>query len=217
MAMSEPENSERFVEVLKEIRDELRGLRLELGSRGAARMPSGMRTSRMNRRAVWRNPALAAAGVAGLALVLGLALRDRPGPQPATVAVAPQTSVPRSETAARSETPVMPALPPPAGSPAQAPVAAHVAVPVAKSPAVLPAAATKQAERRPASAPDSTTATTLAAVPAVPKKRLKSDVARRPVEAVSDDDETMAFPPSPKRVRVHSLSYGPVGSEPAKL
>jgi len=70
MAMSEPENSERFVEVLQEIRDELRGLRLELGSRGAARMPSGMRTSRMNRRAVWRNPALAAAGVESLERVV---------------------------------------------------------------------------------------------------------------------------------------------------
>ena len=58
----------------------------------------------------------------------------------------------------------------------------------------------------------------MAAVPAVAKKRLKSDVvARPPVEAVSDDDETMEFPPSPKRVRVHRLSYGPVGSEPAKL
>jgi hypothetical protein len=217
MTMVEPENAERFVEVLKEIRDELHGLRMELGSRGA-RMPSGIRTSRLNRGALWRSPALAAAGVAGLALVLGLALRDRPAPQPATVAVAPQVSAPKSET------PAAPATPPQGVSPVQAPVAAHLAVPVVKPTAAASAPAIKQAQRSPAGAPDPTTATkvtsatTMAAVPAVPKKRLKAEVAAGPpVEAASDDDETLAFPPSPRRVRVHRLSYGPVGSEPAKL
>jgi len=220
--MAEPENAEPFVEVLKEIRDELRALRIELGSRGP-RMPSGIRTRLVNRGAVWRGPALAAVGVAGLALVIGLALRDRPAPQPATVAVAPQTSAPRSETTARSQTPMAPAMPPRVVSPAQPPVAAHVAVPVPKPPAALAAAAVNQVDRRTASAPESTTETattpaSMAVVPAVSKKRLKSDAAARPpVEAASDEDETMAFPPSPKRVRVHRLSYGPVGSEPAKL
>ena len=100
-----------------------------------------------------------------------------------------------------------PSVPPQAVSP----VAAHVAVPVAKPPAP-PSPATKQAARLPSGAP------AIAAVPAPAKKRLTSEVAARPpVEAASDDDETMAFPPSPRRVRVHRLSYGPVGSEPAKL
>ena len=212
--MAEPENAERLVEVLKEIRDELRAVRIELGA-GGARMPSGIRTKLVNRGGHGRASTLAAAGVVGLALVIGLAVRERPAPQPATVAVAPQISAP---PAAKSETPSsIPGTPtlPSAASPAQAPVAAHVAAPLAKSPVAVPALATKQVQRFPAGAP---APTALAAVPAVAKKRLTSDVAARPpVEATSDDDETMAFPQSPKRVRVHRLSYGPVGSEPAKL
>ena len=203
--MAEPESTDRLVEVLKEIRDELRAVRIELGARGD-RMTSGVRTELVNR-GRWRIPALAAGGVAGLALVLGLALRDRPAPPPATVALAPQSSAP---SVARSETPpsmpVLPATPPRAVSPAPA----HVAV--AKPPAAVAPPATKQADRLPAGAP------AVAAVPAPAKKRLKSEVAARPlVEAASDDDETLAFPPPPRRVRVHRLSYGPVGSEPAKL
>jgi hypothetical protein len=206
MAMAESENSERLIEVLREIRDELRALRIELGARGG-RMPSGIRAGLVNRGGRWRGPALAAAGVAGLALVLGLALRDRPASPAATVAVAPQMS----PTPAKSSPPAL--IPAPAVSPAQAPlvmpapVTAHPALPFAKTPAAAPAPATKS----PAGAP------TMAA-PALAKERLKLDGASRaPVEAVSDDDETLAFPPPPRRVRVHRLSYGPVGSEPAKL
>ncbi len=67
--------------------------------------------------------------------------------------------------------------------------------------------------------PTATTPTTmLASVPAPAKKRVKPDVAAKPpAEVASDEDETLAFPPPPRRVRVHRLSYGPVESEPAKL
>lgn len=204
--MAEPESSERLVEVLKEIRDELHAVRIELGTRTGGRMTSGIRTRVMNR-GRWQSAALAAGGVAALVLVIGLARRDPRAPQPATVVVPPQVSA------------VTPAMPPQAViSPAPAPVAvpapvvAHAAVPVTRSP-VVPAPANK-AEAAPGGPPLSKT---MAAVPAPAKKRLRSDVAARGPEVVSDDEETMAFPPSPKRVRVHRLSYGPVGSEPAKL
>jgi hypothetical protein len=210
--MAEPERADRLVDVLKEIRDELRAVRVELAARGGDRMTGGVRTELVNRRR-WRLPPLAAGGVAGLALVLGLALRDRPTPQPVTVAAAPQPSAPpATKPEAPPSIPGTLAMPSLAAIPAPAPVAAHVAVPVSKLPAAVPAPAPKQAQSLPAGAP----AVTAVATPA--KKRLKSDVAARPlVEAVSDDDGTIAFPPPPRRVRVHRLSYGPVGSEPAKL
>ena len=60
--------------------------------------------------------------------------------------------------------------------------------------------------------------TTLASVPAPGKKRIKPEVVdKSPAEVVSDEDETLSFPPPPRRMRVHRLSYGPVESEPAKL
>jgi hypothetical protein len=202
MAMAE---SDQLVEVLKEIRDELRAVRTELGARGSRMTTSGVRTERVARQGRWRSAALAAGGVAVLALVIGLVTRDRPAPAPAQVAVA---AMPPSM-------PVMPAPPPSAVSPVQVPVAAHADMPTAKPPAVAPPPAMRQAAARP---PAGAPARTLASVPAPAKKRVQPDVAAKPPrEVTSDEDETMAFPPPPRRVRVHRLSYGPVESEPAKL
>ena len=89
---------------------------------------------------------------------------------------------------------------------------ARATVPVAKPSTVAPMPATKQAARLPAGA------AVLASVPAPATKRVKSEVAgKRPAEVASDDDATIAFPPPPRRVRAHRLSYGLVESEPAKL
>jgi hypothetical protein len=216
MAMAE---SDQLVGALKEIRDELRALRSEIAGRGGRMTTSGVRTEVVDRRVRWQRAALAVGGVAGLALVISLAMRERPAAVP--VAVAPQVSA----TAA--------ALPTPAVIPAQTavvpptPVAAHLPVPAskaAKPPAVAPTPATRQAARLPARAlapaatSGTTGTTTIASVPAPSKKRVKPDVAAKPpAEVASDEDETLAFPPPPKRVRVHRLSYGPVESEPAKL
>ena len=207
--------SDQLVEVLKEIRDELRAVRIELGARGSRMTTSGVRTERVARQRHWRSAALAAGGgVAGLALVLGLAMRDRPAPTP-FAAVAQLSATPPAN-------PVMLATPAGTAAPAQAPVvpgaavAAHAANPLAKPPAVAPTPATRQAARLPAGAP--TPATTLAAIPVSAKKRVKQEAAAKsPAEVGSDEDETLAFPPPPRRVRVHRLSYGPVESEPAKL
>ena len=212
MAMAEPENAARLVGVLKEIRDELRAVRIELGVRGAG-TASGIRTEQVNRGGRWRSPALAAAGTAGLALIIGWALRDRPAPQPttgtmATVAVGPQTSAPATPPRAAIPTAAPVALP--------APIASHAPVPVARPSAAV---TTKQTEPLPVRAP-TPVPTTMAVVPAPAKKRLGSDsnVSVRPPTAVaSDGDEPMAFPPPPRRMRMHRLSYGPVESEPAKL
>jgi len=202
--------SDALVEVLKEIRDELRAVRTELGARGARMATDSIRTEVVERGGRWRSAALAAGGVAGLALVLGFVMmRERPTTESAkpTVAVTAPVSA-------------IPAAPTPAVMPAQAPVvaAAHGAVPVAtsaKSPAVAVTQATKPAARLPAGAP---APATLASVPAPTKKRVKPDVAAQPpAEVASEDDETMTFSPPPRRARVHRLSYGPVGSEPAKL
>jgi hypothetical protein len=204
MVMAE---SDQLVEVLKEIRDELRAVRTELADRGPRMTTSGVRTAVVGREGRRRTAALAGGGVACLALVIALAMRDRPAPSP--VAVAPQDSAAK------------PAMPPSAVIPSQAqaipaaPMAAHAAMPVAKSPAAAPATATRQAAHLPTgvSAPAS-----LASVPAPAKKRVRPDVAAKPpAEVASDEDETLAFPPPPRRVRVHRLSYGPVESEPAKL
>jgi hypothetical protein len=204
MAGAEP-NIDSLVEVLKEIRDELRAVRTELGGR-TARMTSGIRTEVVDRAARWRNAALAGGGLALLAIVLGVAMRERPAP--AIVAFAPQVSA----------TPVASSATPPAVAPAaQAPVAlaARAAVPPEKSPqplVVKPTAVTKQAARSPAATP------AIASVPVPVKKRVKPDVAARPPsEVASDEDETIAFSPPPRRVRAHRMSYGPVESEPAKL
>ena len=213
--MDEPEtaNSDRLVEALKEIRDELRALRGELGGRMTT---SGIRTEVVDRGARWRNAALAGGGLAVLALVLGLAVRDRPAP--ATFEAAPPIA-----TAPAPATPTAPArMPAPPVMPASAAVvaAAPVAVPlpVAKSgtPARPPAAAPTPATRQPARLPGGGPA--IAGVPVPTKKRVKPDVAAKlPSEVASDADEAIAFSPPARRVRVHRMSYGPVESEPAKL
>jgi hypothetical protein len=204
MAGSEP-NADNLVEVLKEIRDELRAVRTELGGRTGRMSSSGIRTAVVDRAARWRNAALAIGGLALLAIVFGVATRERSAP--AIVAVAPQLS------ATPVVRPAMATAMPPA---TQAPVAVAppAAVPATKSPqplAVKPT--TKPALRAPATAPG------LASVPAPTKKRLKPDVAAKPPSEVeSDEDEAIAFSsPPPRRVRAHRMSYGPVDSEPAKL
>jgi len=215
--MVEPADSasvDRLVKVLKEIRDELRAVRTELSTRDSGLATSGIRTEVVDRGARWRNAALAAGGMAGLVLVLGLVMmRDRPAPEAARPTVAAAPPRPAMPTA-------KPATPMPAVTPAQtpvvvvAPVAARATVPAATSasvtrPALTPA---KQAAGSPVDSP------AVASVPVPTKKRVKSNVAAKaPAEVASEDDETMAFSPPPRRVRVHRLSYGPVESEPAKL
>jgi hypothetical protein len=208
--MAEPESADRLVDVLKEIRDELRAVRVELGARGGGRVTSdGIRTQVIDRSASWRAAALAAGAVAGLALVIGVVMRDRQAPARATAVAA------------------MPALPTPAVMPVPAPVvlaapvAVHGAAPATtppKSPALTPAStSTRTSTMRPAAAVPAD-APAIASLPVSPKKRVKPDLAAKPAaELATDDDATMAFPPPPRRVRVHRLSYGPVGSEPAKL
>jgi hypothetical protein len=211
--MDEPEtaNSDRLVEALKEIRDELRALRGELGGRMTT---SGIRTEVVDRGARWRNAALAGGGLAVLAIVLGLAMRDRPAP--ATFEAAPAIATAPATATAPAKMPAPPVMPAPAPVVAAAPVAAPL--PVAKSgtparpPAAAPTPATRQPARLPAGAP------AIAGVPVPTKKRVKPDVAAKlPSEVASDADEPIAFAPPAKRVRVHRMSYGPVESEPAKL
>ena len=208
--------SDQLVEALKEIRDELRALRTEIAGRGGRMTTSGVRTEVVDRRVRWQRAALAVGGVAGLALVISLAMRERPAAVP--VAVAPQVSATSAALPTPAVTPAQTAVVPPT------PVAAHLPVPAskaAKPPAVAPTPATRQAARLPARAPApaATSGTTaIASVPAPSQKRIKPDVAAKPpADVASDEDETLAFPPPPKRVRVHRLSYGPVESEPAKL
>jgi len=203
--------SDQLVEVLKEIRDELRAVRIELDARGSRMTTSGVRTERVARQRHhdrWRSAALAAGGVAGLALVIGLVMRDRSAP----VAVSPQFSSTSSANLAMPAIPTSAAIPPRAPAIPAAPVAAHATIPAVKPPAVASTPVPRQ--RLPAAAP----ATALASIPAPAKGRVKSEVAAKsPAEVASDEDETLAFRPPPKRVRVHRLSYGPVESEPAKL
>jgi hypothetical protein len=202
--------SNELVEVLKEIRDELRAVRTELGARGPRMTTSGVRTQRVARERRWRITALAAGGVAALALVLGLVTRDRPAPAPVAVA----SQVP--PTPAKALMPAGAVIPAPAPVALTAPVPPVAVPPAAKLPAATPPA-TRPAARGPAGmlAP---AAIARAAVPAPAKKHVKPDVAAKsPAEVASDEDETLAFPPPPRRVRVHRLSYGPVESEPAKL
>jgi hypothetical protein len=200
-----------LVEVLKEIRDELRAVRTELGARPARMTTPGVRTEVVDRGLRWRNPVLAGGGLAALAIVLGLAMRDRAAPP--IVAVAPPISATPAAPLATTMAMPMRALAPPA----QAPVvmAAPAAVPVAESsakPLAAPTPATKQAVRSPAGAP------TIESVPVPTRKRVKPDVAAMPPSEVTpDEDEAIAFSPPPRRVRVHRMSYGPVDWEPAKL
>jgi hypothetical protein len=211
MTMAE---SDQLVEALKEIRDELRALRTELGGRSGRMAASGVRTERVELGVRRRNVALAGGGLAALALVLGLALRDHPAPEPVT-AVAPQASAANSATPRSMPAPAPPVIQAPAPVALAAPVPAPAAMPVAKPLAGALAPATRKAARLPAAAPASTA---IASVSAPDKKRVKPEVpAKTSAEVASDEDETLAFPPPPRRVRVHRLSYGPVESEPAKL
>src|SRR4051794_26878706 len=99
--MAEPETAERLVGVLNEIRDELHALRADLGARRGP-TSSGIRTGVIDRSASWRTAALAAGAVAGLALVIGVVMRDRRAP--ATAVATPVAALPASPTPA-----VMPA------------------------------------------------------------------------------------------------------------
>ena len=213
--------SDQLVEALNGIRDELRALRAELVGRGGRMATSGVRTERVGLGVRRRNAALAGVGLAALAIGLVLAVRDRSAPETVTAPVAVASQAPATP-AANPATPR--SMPAPSAIPAPAPVvqvtqaAGHAAVPVAKPLAVAPTPATRQAPRLPAGAPAPAATTMLASVPAPAKKRVKPDVAAKPpAEVASDEDETLAFPPPPRRVRVHRLSYGPVESEPAKL
>lgn len=213
---SETASSDRLVEVLKEIRDELRALRSDVGGQMSR---SGIRTEVVDRGARWRNAALAGGGLAVLAIVLGLAMRDRP---PASleaaplIATAPATAPATAAAVPPARMPAPPVVPAPAPVVAAAPVAAPL--PLAKSgtpakpPGGAPTPATRQPARLPAGAP------AIAGVPVPAKKRVKPEsAAKLPSEIASDEDEAIAFSPPARRVRVHRMSYGPVESEPAKL
>jgi hypothetical protein len=182
------------IEVLKEIRDEIRGVRGELEQlRGTRLATSGVRTELIDRAARWRIATMASAGaLAVVALVLAL----RAGPRSVTVAPSPP--------------PVM--MPAPSVAAAAPSAPAPAVVPVAPAPPVAqPAVATKPAMRP--------LPRLLASAPAspAPRKRGKPEVASETAEpATSDEGETIPFPPA-RRVRVHRMSYGPVDSEPAKL
>jgi hypothetical protein len=180
-------------DVLKEIRDEIRGVRSELEQlRGARLAGSGMRTEVVDRAARWRIAAMASTGaLAVVALVLAL----RVGPRSASVAAPPPVASPPAVAVA----PAAP-VPPRATS---APVALPAA-PVAP-PAVATKPPAKSAPRIFASAP--------AAQPV--RKRVRTEPPEARV-AATDEGDTIPFPP-PRHVRVHKMSYGPVESEPAKL
>jgi hypothetical protein len=194
MTMGEPDNR---IEVLKEIRDEIRGVRSELAElRGGRLATSGVRTEVVDRAARWRIAAMASTGALAV-VVLAFALRA--GPNDAPVAMAP---------ASAPTTPV-PSLAPLA--PAPAPVVASAPKPTPPAPVAQPAVAAKPAARP---APR-----LLASAPPLPapKKRVKPEAAPEAAPAaVADDGDTIPFPP-PRRSRVHRMSYGPVESEPAKL
>jgi hypothetical protein len=183
------------VEVLKEIRDEIRGLRGELEQLRVARI-SGVRTARVERNPRWRIAELAGTGaLAVVALVLALGAGRRSAPVAAPSSVAPPAPVAMAPAPAATA-PVSPRT-------TSAPVALSPA-PIAQ-PAVAAKPAAKPAARLLASAP--------AAQPA--KKRVKTEAPEASIYS-PDDGDTIPFPP-PRHVRVHKMSYGPVESEPAKL
>ncbi|HLK90432.1 MAG TPA: hypothetical protein VKZ18_11090 [Polyangia bacterium] len=195
------ESDDGTVEVLKEIRDELRNVRTELLAQlrdEARNARAGVRTERVAR-AAWisRWPLVAMSGTGAVAL-LALILAVRAGGPAAPAVLAPPT-------------PVASAAPAPALAPApkiaKIPEVAAAKPPAAKSaPRVALAAVPSPAVAVPA--------------PVTPKKRTRPEsVSPKPVAAApGDDDETMAFsPPAPRRVRVHKMSYDSSGFEPAKL
>jgi hypothetical protein len=184
-------------EVLKEIRDEIRGVRGELEQLRATRLAaSGVRTAVVDRAASWRIAAMASTGaLAVVALVLAL----RAGPRSASV-VAPPLMAP----APVAMTPASPVAPRTTGAPVTPSPAPVVQPAVAAKPAAKPA------PRLLASAP----AARPAAQP-VRKQRTRTEPDEASVNPTNEGD-TIPFPP-PHRVRVHKMSYGPVESEPAKL
>jgi len=211
--------SDGLIEVLTEIRDEIRAVRAELGDRGARMAASGIRTEVVERGARWRIAATAGAGAVAL-VALALALRAGGPPSQAPVETALQGTPAPATTTATTTTAMTPPpvpLPAPAAMPALAPAAKPAATP-------LPALASKLAATRPPLAPPAgapaigVSAVAVPAVAVVPKRHVKPPVALKlPAEVASDEDEAMAFSPPPRRVRVHKMSYGPVDSEPAKL
>jgi hypothetical protein len=192
--------SDGRVEVLKEIRDEIRGVRSELEQLRIARVgASGVRTERVERNARWRMASLVSTGaLAVVALVLAL----RPGPRSASVAPSASVAAPAPVAMAPAATPAPPAPTRTTSAPVTLPPAPIAQLAVAAKPA------TKLAPRLLASAP---------AVPVAPpvKKRAKIESPEAAMYA-PDEGDTIPFPP-PRRVRVHKMLYGPVESEPAKL
>lgn len=191
-------DADNRIEVWKEIRDEIRGVRSELEQlRGAPIAGSGVRTALVDRAAHWRIAAMASTGaLAVVALVLAL----RAGPRSAPVAV-PPVAAPPSVAVASAPTPAAPRT-----------ISALVTPPApVAQPVVAAKPAAKPASRLLASAP----ATPPAAQP-VRKQRVKAEPPEALVVDPADEGDTIPFPP-PRRVRVHKMSYGPVESEPAKL
>ena len=167
--------SDSLIEVLKEIRDEIRAVRTELGDRGAP-AASGIRTAVVERGARWRIGATA--GIGAVALVaLVLALRAGGPTSPAVVAAAPQMA-PATMTAstAMTTTPVPSAMPAPAPTAMPAPVATKTPPPAS---ATNPAATRPAVAQQPAGAP---------AVAAVPKRHVKPAVALKLPTAVASDE-----------------------------
>jgi hypothetical protein len=197
-------DADNRIEVLKEIRDELRGVRSELAElRGARLSTSGVRTQVVDRAARWRIGALASTGaLAVVALVLAL----RGGPASVPVASTPSVAMtPAPATVAASAPTAVTASAPKAAPPA--PVAPAPQPSQQAQPVVATKPTAKPAPRLLASAP----------VAPAPRKRVKPEVAPEAVPAMTaDDGDTIPFPP-PRRVRVHKMSYGPVETEPAKL
>jgi len=199
MGAGEQDNTDSRVEVLKEIRDEIGGVRSELEQLRLARIgASGVRTERVERNVRWRMASMVSTGaLAVVALVLAL----RPGPHSASVAPsAPVAMAP----AAPAPVAMAPAVPPAPTVPSQT-----TAAPVTPAPVAKPAVAVR---------PPAKLAPRLLAAPPVAqpvKKRVKAEAPEASVD-VTDEGDTIPFPP-PRRVRVHKMSYGPVESEPAKL
>jgi hypothetical protein len=193
------DDADNRIEVLKEIRDEIRGVRSELAElRGARLTTSGVRTQVVDRAARWRIGALASTGaLAVVALVLAL----RAGPASVPAATAPSVAMPPAPAVAP---PAVVASAPKVAPPAPVAAATQPLQPVAAT-ATKPVA--KPAPRLLASAPAAPT----------PRKRVKPEAAPEAAPATTaDDGDTIPFPP-PRRVRVHKMSYGPVETEPAKL
>jgi hypothetical protein len=165
--------SDGTVEVLKEIRDEIRNVRTELGEQ-LRNARAGVRTERVERASRWRLAATAATGAVAL---LALVVAVRAGGSAAT-AVAPSAVVATAAPAA----------------PAAAPTPAASSAPVAPAVAAGKPAPTKPAPKLAATAPAAQ------ATSAAPRKRVNPAATTKPAVAMpaEGDDETIAFsPPQP--------------------